>query len=363
MWRQQTGVALITVMLIVVIATVAATSIASRQQHNIHRFSNILNLEQAYMALLGSEDAARRLLLIDESTTDGFGDIWNSNEFKGGDIKIGPFIVNNFQIQDLQGRLNVNNLVDNLVNPPRQAIDPRYQTAFRTLFDQVGLPAELVDATYDWIDTDNNRYNQGAENDFYSLLTPPYTTSRQEMRSVSELFLLRHTNLSGAEDTDSTHRDRRKLIWDITSHQDPFGNYPPLITALPRGTPININTVADPMIFRAVVPGLTQSDAEAIFNDTQSVPPFSFKTGKAGNPQFGSTDEFWNRPSVAALVGNISQEDRVSIDIKSEYFLFTAEATNDDLVVYLNTVFRRIGTGSTARVEIMHRSFGKRGEI
>ena len=46
---REKGVALITVMLILALATILAVSMSTRQQLDIHRSANVFNFEQAYM--------------------------------------------------------------------------------------------------------------------------------------------------------------------------------------------------------------------------------------------------------------------------------------------------------------------------
>lgn len=58
---KQTGVALITAMLVVALASVAAVAMTSRQQLDIRRTGNILHADQAYLYALGGELWAKDL--------------------------------------------------------------------------------------------------------------------------------------------------------------------------------------------------------------------------------------------------------------------------------------------------------------
>lgn len=356
--QRHKGVALITVMLITALATITAAAIASRQHADIQRTNNIMMLEQAYMALLGAEDAARLILgKFDTNQTDGLGDWWSHPEFDKWSVPAGRFVLGNFHIQDLQGRLNINNLV----NANGTQIDQRYLIAFRDIFGQAGLPLELVDAAYDWVDQEPGQYNEGAEDQFYTLLATPYSTSQLDMASVSELFLLRHVNQSGDDDADHVHLERRKLIKTLVNDIDRVNRTYPLFTALPRGSEVNVNTVADYRIYQAIVAGsggsLSEQNAKAIFEDTRNVTP-------GQEPPFTSVDAFWQR-ALGNNNGNNNnnQQNRISVSVDSDYYQFTAEAGTDDFVVYLNTIFRKIDTPNGRDVVVVHRSFSKRGEI
>jgi len=76
--HQEKGVALITVMLILALATILAVSMLSRQQLDIHRSANVFNFEQAYQYVLGSESWAKQILKRDrkDNETDSFNDDW-----------------------------------------------------------------------------------------------------------------------------------------------------------------------------------------------------------------------------------------------------------------------------------------------
>ena len=64
--KRQTGVALITAMLVTAIASVTVASMASRQHMDIRRTSNILDAEQAYLFALGAESYAKDILIEDK---------------------------------------------------------------------------------------------------------------------------------------------------------------------------------------------------------------------------------------------------------------------------------------------------------
>ena len=64
--QRQRGVALITALLIVALATIAAVAMASRQQLDVRRTANILDGDQAFFYALGVESWARRILVRDQ---------------------------------------------------------------------------------------------------------------------------------------------------------------------------------------------------------------------------------------------------------------------------------------------------------
>ena len=110
---KQQGVALLTVLLVVAMATVLAVSMVKAQQALLQRSSSVFSQDQAYLYTLGAESIAKSVLQDDKEkdqtkTTpqDSFNESWAK--------KTPPFPVDGgmvqAQIDDLQGRFNLNDL-------------------------------------------------------------------------------------------------------------------------------------------------------------------------------------------------------------------------------------------------------------
>lgn len=109
------GVALITVMLVFVIAAGIAMSMLSRQQLDIARTANLLEQTQAYQYALGAEELARQTLYenaIKSPGLDHSGQSWAMMQ-KGFPIENGQVDIT---VEDLQGKFNLNSLLDARVN-------------------------------------------------------------------------------------------------------------------------------------------------------------------------------------------------------------------------------------------------------
>lgn len=346
---RQTGIALITVLLVLSLATVAAVSMTTRQQLDIRRTTNVLRIEEGYMALLAAEEFAKALLLYDLTQTkipkdqDGFGDYWYHPDLNKAVQTVGNFTVTNLEIEDLQGRFNINNLLTD----PNTVSQNNYEN-FRNLLalDEYDLPEELADIAIDWMDEDPDPRPNSTEDTGYQSLTKPYIPPNREMASASEINRLMGVNLSGQDDYDGSNNKMRRLIRDML-----LKDKQQVLVALPRGTAININTPSSPAIFQMIVPGLTGEDAEKLFNSTRVAPE------KA--PEFSDTAAFWSDPLVSAH--SVAQSRQVKISVNSQYFLLRAQAIHEDLVVYSNTIFYR--TQNPNSVRVVHRSYGRAGEI
>jgi len=229
----QRGVALVTALLVVSLATMAAVSMVTRQHVDVRRTGNLLHGEQAYAYALAAESWALVILNNDkkDSEIDMLEEDWATAlppiAVEGGFV--------NGLITDLQGRFNVNNVVGDDGKP--KVADKAY---FGRLLLVLGLDPALTNALIDWIDPDiNASYPDGAEDDTYLLNNPPYRAANRPLSSVSELALVKGFTAG--------------VIAVLEPH----------ITALPTGTSINVNT-ATPQVLRALDEKLTESDVTAL---------------------------------------------------------------------------------------------------
>lgn len=235
--RLQTGAALITALLIVFMASLVATQLASRAVFDNARSSALLERDQAWQFALAGEAWASEVL--NEMRRDGGDPVDHLNQLWAQPIHLPPFeelpVQLTIQMEDLEGRFNLNNLV----NADGSANELEV-VRFRRLLGYNGLDENLVLAVKDWIDADiEPRFPDGAEDDYYSRLDPPYRTGNRPMISATELRLVRGFD-------DETYR----LL-------------APWITALPRGTSINVNTAPAPVL-RVLAEGLSEADAERL---------------------------------------------------------------------------------------------------
>lgn len=210
--KAQAGVALITALLIVSLATVAAVALATQQQLDIRRTGNLIDGDQAWAYAKGAEDWAKLILKRDSTNTefDALTETWARPlppiELPGGYMA--------GRISDAQARLNLNNLQNSDLNTNVT------ETPFGRLLRVLELDPNLAQAVIDWLDADPNaRPPDGAEDDYYTGLKQPYRTSNQLMESVSELRLVKG--------------------FDEKTYQ----KIAPFVTALPTtDAPINVNT-------------------------------------------------------------------------------------------------------------------------
>lgn len=248
--QRQRGIALITAVIIVTMASIAAVAMAHTLQLGIRRTSNILTADQIYLYTLGSEAWARGMLIRDlqdndKKSYDGLDEDWAQElpltPVEGGDVQA--------QTSDLQARFNLNNLYlskeSSEQDKQRVSLDLKL---FQRLLILLDLEESIAQATADWLDQDiNPQFPDGAEDNSYLGNDLPYRTANNRMGSPTELRLIKGVTAEAYE----------KLL--------------PYVATLPETTAININT-ADPLLLRAIVRDLDEGRAEEIANEREENP-------------------------------------------------------------------------------------------
>ncbi len=214
--KKQSGVALITAVLIVALAVVASVSIAENYQLNFRRTVTAFNSGQAWSYAKGAEEWAMAILardLKDSGGYDGHDEAW----WNDGDPLVFPLPGGLIEgkLEDVQGKLNVNKLMTG--GKPNPVMYKRFERLFASLEINVGL----VGAIQDWIDPDRDfTGSDGAERDVYKKLEYAYLPADQPMKDISELRLV--------------HGIDEKIYNKLLPH----------ITALPSDTILNLNTAS-----------------------------------------------------------------------------------------------------------------------
>ncbi len=292
--RRQRGVALIMVITVVAVITVAMAGMASREQVDIRRAGNLFDRQSAYLLTLGAEDLARAVLLQDrrDSENDDLSEYWAqpTPPFPVGDGTI------HGRLEDLQGRFNVNGLID-----AEGAVVERELKRFRRLLAIVELDPEAAEAVLDWIDRDGEtRFPSGAEDDYYMSQNPGYRAANRFLVSPSELALIKGIG----------HAGYQKLA--------------PYVSTLPEPTAINVNT-APAAVLAALVEGFGMAEGEALAE----------ARGEAG---YETLEAFAEQESIPA-----DALDSGGLALASNYFLLDAQAEWGRARVRLFTILKRDG--------------------
>ncbi|HEY0634510.1 MAG TPA: type II secretion system minor pseudopilin GspK [Gammaproteobacteria bacterium] len=294
------GVALITAILVVALATTAAVAMVARQQFDVRRSANMLAMEQGLLYQQGIEGWTMQILRRDrkDNQTDSAADDWATQlpplPVEGGQIA--------GRVDDLQGLFNVNSL---LLNGKADALTLE---RFKRLMLVVGVEQFNADALVDWLDADiEPTLPNGAEDGVYLGRQPPCLSANRLMGSRSELRLLAGMSM------------------------DDYQRLAPYVTVLPTASAINVNT-APKEVLRSLAEGLSDSDAESLISGR-------------GEKGYKSVEEFLRQD---VLAGRGVKPDGLSVS--SNYFMVTSRLRIGSVENGYSAMIYRNQNGGTALV-------------
>jgi len=296
---RQRGIALITAVLVVAIAAIIATSMMSRQNFDTQRTANIIHRDQALAYALGAEYWAGVELSNDarQNNYDHLGENWAYDlpplPIDGGYI--------NGKLQDLQGRFNLNSV-----------LDPLQAERFSRLCLAINVDPDFIPALQDWIDGDTEVRENGAEDETYTRMDPPYRTANRSLADISELLLVRGVSV----------QEYNTLMF--------------YVSALPAGGAINVNT-ASPQLLQSLTHDVALPDVERIIGLRRDAPYQDIA-------YFVADEAFAGR--------EISEE---YLTVSSQYFLLTADVLLGDAPLTLQSVLYRAADG---KITVMERRLG-----
>jgi general secretion pathway protein K len=107
-----------------------------------------------------------------------------------GPLEVVPGVTLEANLEDMQGRFNLNWLVSSTAGPNMGKADPVAVEAFKYLLQLATVDPKWSDMVVDWIDRDNNPQTQGGEDSLYLGQNPPYLAANQYITSTTELLAL-----------------------------------------------------------------------------------------------------------------------------------------------------------------------------
>jgi len=308
---------LITVLLVVAIATILAVAMLRSQHLALQRAAGLFSQDQALLYTQGAEDFVRELLRQDADEdkrsgkpVDHPGEVW-ARPFPPFPVDGG---VINARVIDLQGRFNVNRVWhDNAPDPAAIAI-------FQRLLKNLDLPDTLAPALTDWIDADSDPTgSDGAEDDMYSRLDTPYRVANQPLSDVSELRLIK----------GFTPEVMLKLR--------------PYVCTLPATALLNIN-MADPVMLSALGASISARHASELSSQRPA-------------KGYASVDEFLGQPVFNGMDSDRKAELRNQLDVSSHYFQLIADA---DIAGRHSMVLAMIARSDSGTLQVVARDFSQK---
>ncbi len=304
---RQRGVALISALLVVALATTAAVKLTTDLQLDLRRSANLITRDQAWEYLLGGEQFVMYLLRQAIENKKLY-------ELLGQERSLpidGGFITG--QVSDLEARFNLNNL---LTGQKGQTNDLAYDQ-LRTLLEQLSIKPGFADAIRDWVDADSTPFSaEGAEEGYYLGLEHPYRPANRPMESPSELVLVRGY-------TDIEEKKRPDLRNEITT--------------LPPGSKINVNSASESIL-------------RALGFDAEAVATILDRRQQGGKGPYESLQQLQELKQIKQQ--ELSTE---GLDVTTHHFLLTASAQIGRSRLRLYSIIRRTQNGG---FEVIARSLG-----
>ena len=275
----QRGIALLTILVMVALATILAATIAKRQTNTSENTGYLMRQDQSLLYAKSAEAFFSELLIQDSdngSSIDHLQENW-AKPMPAFPVEDG-FISG--RLLDESGKFNLNNLLK-----ADGSVDDSAKRWFEKLLQRVGLPAELSQAVIDWQDADDETTGaMGAESNYYQGLDPSYLASNTRFHQVEELKLVR-----GFEGKN----------YDLIA---------PYVTALPEATKINMNTAA-PLLLASIDPKLDVKTVEQ-----------ELKAKQAEFTYFNSVEDLWKLNAFSGIEPQNKTDAAAWLDSKSNYF-------------------------------------------
>ena len=275
----QRGIALLTILVMVALATILAATIAKRQTNTAENTGYLMRQDQSLLYAKSAEAFFSELLIQD---SDNGGNIDHLQENWAKPMPAFP-VEDGFvsgRLLDESGKFNLNNLLK-----ADGSVDDSARRWFEKLLQRVGLPAELSQAVIDWQDADDETTGaMGAESNYYQGLDPSYLASNTKFHQVEELKLVR-----GFEGKN----------YDLIA---------PYVTALPEATKININTAA-PLLLASIDPKIDVKTVEQ-----------ELKAKQAELTYFNSVEDLWKLNAFSGIEPQNKTDAAAWLDSKSNYF-------------------------------------------
>lgn len=291
------GAAIILAMLIAALAAAVAATVFADQQRWGRAVEHRRDQVQAQALAMAGVQWARQVLDEDARRTeiDHLGEPWA--------LTLPPIPLEDGEIRgaiaDAQGRLNVNALgtAGTSTQPERERL--------AKLFTQRGIPPATLVAMADWIDADSATREGGAEDAYYLAQPVPRLAANAPVHRVAELGVARGVT--------------PQMLAAVL----------PLLTALPAGTPANVNT-APREVLATIVDNLRGESLDALLAERSRKPFTTIAEFRARLPEGSSV------PSDVAL------------SVRSDYFYVTIEARQGASHARARALLRRGGDGKPA---------------
>ena len=309
----QRGVALLTILLLVVSITVVAGAMLASQKIAIRRSGLLFDQNQLLQDIDAGQQLAVTMIRADANLndTDSTQDIWAKPvpPYTLGTHSIG------IEIRDEASRFNINNLYQN------GAVDSNALAVFQRLLTQLNLAPDIAIAVLDYQDADSEVYQDGGDES---------TVYNQQSNSSADNDLpnQRLVNIDQLQNVKGINAEVLAVLR-------------PYITVVPHYLPINMNT-ASPVILAALIDGATSQQMQTIVDlrEKQVVE---------------SIDEIWQLPILSSLDNKQRKVLAPLLAVDSQAFTALITATDNATVGQARQRYASIMISKTA-TDVMENS-------
>jgi general secretion pathway protein K len=317
--------------LLVALGTIIATAVAYESAMAARRGSATMAFDEALLVGQGAEALAayglKTVMQSSKAGSSGGVDVYPAQPWAQpvGPLEVVPGVALEASLEDMQGRFNLNWLVDygsspfggsngngvgnqpgsvpnnglnglgngNNAIPGLTGATPNAGAvrAFNKLLQMLNIDPKWTDMLVDWIDSDNMPQTQGAEDSAYLGQNPPYLAANRYLTSTSELLALPGFG------------------------RENFAKLAPYISALPPATPLNVCTAPAQVLDAFSNQTTFMSDGGAGLAKNREGAPgcfpelTSYKTQNldtndlqlAGDKRFGTTSQYFRLTSLVTI--------------------------------------------------------------
>ena len=302
----QRGVALLTILLLVVSITVVAGAMLASQKIAIRRSGLLFDQNQLLQDIDAGQQLAVTMIRADANLndTDSTQDIWAKPvpPYTLGTHSIG------IEMRDEASRFNINNLYQN------GAVDSNALAVLQRLLTQLDLAPDIAIAVLDYQDADSEVYQDGGDES---------TVYNQQSNSSvdNDLPNQRLVNIDQLQNVKGINAEVLAVLR-------------PYLTVVPHYLPININT-ASPVILAALIDGATSQQMQTIVDlrEKQVVE---------------SIDEIWQLPILSSLDNKQRKALAPLLAVDSQAFTALITATDNATVGQARQRYATIMISKTA---------------
>lgn len=278
--KKQKGIALITILVMVALATILAATIAQRQKFTAENTAYLMRQNQSLWYAKSAETFFSELLVEDAENA---GDVDYLQENWAKPMPAFPvedgYVTG--QLYDESGKFNLNSLVDD-----SGQVNVAAKEWFERLLMNAGLNAQLSEAVIDWQDVDNEALGpMGAEESYYRGLRNAYLPANSKFHAVEELKMVR-----GFEG-------------------EKYLQIAPYVSAIAvQDAKVNINT-APAIVMASLAESLDVKTVEAVLEQRQQ-----------NMEHFSNVDELWSLEPFSQAKNENQTALNALLGVKSSYF-------------------------------------------